>query len=98
MPEVAKALIPDDRDVGSRWTPRLAKAGWTPIVDHFLDNYRKLGISNVEALFLVHLLRFKWTSRMPFPGFKKIAAKMGITPTAARGHARRHHHGRRWRE
>ncbi len=80
---------PEQRDVAARWTPHLATGGWTPVVDYFLDHYRELGITNLEAIFLVHLIRFKWTTQMPFPGFKRIAKKMGISATAARGHARR---------
>jgi DNA-binding MarR family transcriptional regulator len=84
-PVIAKNGI---RDVAARWTPNLARGGWTPVCDLFLDSYKKLGITNLEALFVIHLVRFKWSSAMPFPGFKRIANKMGITPTAARAHAR----------
>ena len=80
---------PDQRDVAARWTPHLATGGWTSVVDFFLDHYQDLGITNLEAIFLVHLIRFKWTKEMPFPGFKRLAKKMGISATAARGHARR---------
>ncbi len=80
---------PEQRDVAARWTPHLASGGWTPVVDYFLDHYRELGITNLEAMFVVHLIRFKWTSQMPFPGFKRIAKKMGISATATRGHAKR---------
>jgi hypothetical protein len=80
---------PEQRDPAARWTPHLAAGGWTPVVDVFLDRYHELGITNLEAMFLIHLIRFKWTSAMPFPGFKRIAKKMGISATAVRGHARR---------
>lgn len=40
-------------------------------------------------MFLVHLVRHKWSASMPYPGYKKIATRMGISPTAARGHARK---------
>ncbi len=76
------------RDIGVRWTTKLAAAGWTPISDLFLDSYRTLEITNLEAMFLIHLLRHKWTAQMPFPGFKRLATRMGVTPTAARGYAR----------
>jgi DNA-binding MarR family transcriptional regulator len=76
------------RHIGSRWTEKLAETGWTPIVDAFLDHYGKLGISNPEAMFLVHLLRYKWDSEMPFPGFNGIAEKMQVTDTSVRKYAR----------
>ena len=68
---------------------RAVSSRWTPVVDFFLDSYRKLGISNLEAMFIIHLLRFKWTAEMPYPSFKRIARMMGVSATAVRGHARR---------
>src|SRR4051812_27140574 len=78
------------REVASRWTPALVGGGWTPISDFFLESYRKLNppISNPEALFVIHLMRHKWDDQHPFPGFATIAKRMGISTTAARGHAR----------
>ena len=76
------------RTIGSRWTPSLAIFSWTPISDFFLDNYRQLGISNLEAILIIHLMRHKWTVEMPFPGFKRLANRMGMTPTGVRAHAR----------
>jgi len=76
------------RSIASRWTASLAVHGWTPISDFFLDQYRQLGITNLEAMFIVHLVRHKWTAEMPFPGFKRLAKRMGMTPTAVRAHAR----------
>jgi hypothetical protein len=76
------------RTIGSRWTPSLAILSWTPISDFFLDNYRQLGISNLEAMLIIHLVRHKWTVKMPFPGFKRLAKRMGMTPTGVRAHAR----------
>jgi DNA-binding MarR family transcriptional regulator len=84
----ATAAIPRTRDVSARWTPNLARDGWTPVADVFLDNYRKLGLSNLEAMFVIHLVRHKWSSAMPFPGFKRLATRMGLTSTAVRTHAR----------
>jgi DNA-binding MarR family transcriptional regulator len=79
------------RSVAARWTAALAASGWTPIVDSFLDNYSRLRppISNQEAMFIVHLVRFKWSDDSPYPGFTTIARKMGMTATMARSHARR---------
>ncbi len=42
----------------------------------------------MEVLLIVHLMRFKWDAAAPFPGFKTIAKKMGITATSVRNHAR----------
>jgi DNA-binding transcriptional ArsR family regulator len=75
-------------NVAARWTPHLAKDGWTPVVDAFLDFYHGLKISNTEAMFLIHLIRHKWTTRMPYPSFSKIASKMGLSVDAIRLHAK----------
>jgi hypothetical protein len=80
-----------NRAVSSRWTPRLAKVGWTPISDFFLDNYHRLNppIKHAEAMFVVHLMRHKWDTKAPYPGFKMVAKKMGISAEAVRMMARR---------
>jgi DNA-binding MarR family transcriptional regulator len=76
-------------EVSRRWTPELVQSGgWTPIIDGYLDNYAELGISTGEAMFIIHLIRFKWTEEAPFPSFVQVAKRMGITDTAVRKHAR----------
>ena len=64
-----------EKDLGKRWTPKLAEAKFTPIPKAFLDYYGDLypKITSAEAIFIVHLLSFKWDERLPFPGFKTIA-------------------------
>ncbi|MBX9677306.1 MAG: helix-turn-helix domain-containing protein [Gemmataceae bacterium] len=78
------------RDVAARWTPMLSKKGWTPICDYFLDSYTRLApkITNLEALLIIHLMRYKWDAEAPFPGFRALSKRMGITATSARNHAR----------
>jgi DNA-binding MarR family transcriptional regulator len=68
----------------------LSSKGWTPVCDYFLDSYSKLNpkISNLEALLIIHLIRHKWDAEAPFPGFKTLSKRMGITATSARNHAR----------
>jgi len=89
--ETAKPARPaSDRKPADRWTQNLVKRGWTPISDFFLDNYHRLTppLKHSEAMFVVHLMRHKWDKAAPYPGFKAIARKMGISPEAARLHAR----------
>ena len=83
-----KARAP--RDVSARWTEALTSQGWTPIADFFLDSYAKLDppLTNAEAMLVIHLIRHKWDSAPPFPGFTTLARRMGISATAARAHAR----------
>lgn len=78
------------RIVSSRWTPALVSGGWTPVSDYFLDSYTKLTppLTNGEAMLVIHLMRHKWDEAPPFPGFKTLARRMGITATSVRNHAR----------
>ena len=39
-------------------------------------------------MFIIQLLSFKWDEKMPRPGFKTIAKRMGISDTQARSYAR----------
>jgi Helix-turn-helix domain len=41
-----------------------------------------------EAMFVLHLMQFKWDDAAPFPGYKRIAAQMGISHKMARTHAK----------
>jgi Helix-turn-helix domain len=78
------------RIVSARWTPDLVSGGWTPVSDYFLDSYTKLTppLSTSEAMLVIHLMRHKWDAAPPFPGFKTLARRMGVTATSVRNHAR----------
>lgn len=78
------------RTPADRWTKALVKNGWTPVSDDFLRLYGELypAISNGEAMFIIQLLSFKWDQKMPRPGFKTVAKRMGISDTQARSYAR----------
>ncbi len=82
--------LPPPRQVSDRWTPLLAGLGWTPIVDFFLDNYHRLPrpLKYAEAMFVIHLMQYKWDAGAPFPSLSTIARKMGISAQAARSYAR----------
>jgi DNA-binding MarR family transcriptional regulator len=90
MPTTAESSRVAQRIVSARWTPALTQNGWTPVSDYFLDNYTRLtpALTNSEALLVIHLMRHKWDNAPPFPGFKTLARRMGITDTSARNHAR----------
>lgn len=79
------------REVAKRWTPQLIEDGWTPVSDFFLRNYHRLSppITNSEAILVIHLMSHKWDHQAPYPGFKTLARRMGMSMTAARGHARK---------
>lgn len=78
------------RQVKKRWTPKLVEDGWTPVSDFFLKNYHRLSppVTNSEAMLIIHLMMHKWDESAPYPAFKTLAKRMGMSVTAARGHAR----------
>jgi hypothetical protein len=86
------------RDVALRWTKKLAEPGFTPVVNYFLHNYHRLNppITTPEAMFVVHLMSFKWDQSMPRPAFLTIATRMGISTTMARNHARTLENGKKY--
>jgi hypothetical protein len=45
------------------------------------------GHSAGEALFVLHLMSFKWNRELPYPTYKTIAKRMGITDKMARRYA-----------
>lgn len=88
--KLAGQAAPTKCSIALRWTKKLVEGGWTPVSDYFLENYHRLNppITTTEAMFIVHLMLHKWDEKPPYPGFKTLAKRMGITPTAARNHAR----------
>src|SRR6266446_3271164 len=75
MPGKAKRPA-SDYGVEKRWTSTLAKRGFTPIVQSFLDNYSALQISSAEAMLIVQLMSFKWDEGAPFPAMGLLASRM----------------------
>ncbi|OGC64825.1 hypothetical protein A2274_03485, partial [candidate division WWE3 bacterium RIFOXYA12_FULL_43_11] len=60
-----------------RWSPIVAKAGWTPIANVFIENYCKLDINPNEAMFLIHCFMYKWTVDKPYVSLTKVSIQMG---------------------
>jgi hypothetical protein len=92
---------PSVRDISARWTPKIAKLGWTPISVFFLDNYSRLTppLRYSEAMFVIHLMRHKWDSNAPYPSFGTLAKRMDVSAEAARSYARSlEKKGYLWRE
>lgn len=66
------------------------KKGYVPLPVLFLHHYAELKpfpLTSGEALFVLHLMEFKWDEENPFPGYKTLAKRMGISPKMARRHA-----------
>jgi DNA-binding MarR family transcriptional regulator len=72
------------------WTPILARTRFVPVVRGFLENYSSLKpfpLTHGEAMFVIHLMQFKWDEAAPFPGYRRLARLMGVTDKMARRYA-----------
>jgi hypothetical protein len=80
------------RSAAARWgdDPALFRQGFVVVPNRFLHNYASLKpepLSAGEALFVLQLMSFKWDKALPFPSYKTIARRMGITDKMARRYA-----------
>lgn len=78
------------RVAADRWTSNLIQGGYTPISNFFLEYSHELrpGITHGEAMFIIHLMSFKWDEEMPYPAYKTLAKRMFIKHAQARKIAR----------
>ena len=55
----------------------------------FLRHYSRLQphLTHAEALFVIHLMEFKWDQAAPFPSYATLAHRMGVTTKMARRYA-----------
>jgi hypothetical protein len=79
------------RSLAQRWKhSELFARGFVALPTLFLHHYAHLkphALTSGEALFVIHLMEFKWDEKAPFPGYATIAARMGISDKMARRHA-----------
>jgi DNA-binding MarR family transcriptional regulator len=65
----------------------LKEDGFVPVSTFFLENYHRLkpfDLTYGEAMFVVHLMRYKWDESAPFPAYKTIAQRMHVSTKSAR--------------
>ena len=74
-----------------RWKyEELFQKGYVAVPALFLHYYAQLKpfpLTSGEALFVLHLMTFKWDTEEPFPGYKTLAKRMGVSDKMARRHA-----------
>jgi DNA-binding MarR family transcriptional regulator len=73
------------------WSPVLARTRYVAVVHGFLDHYASLkpySLTIGEAMFVVHLMRYKWGEDSPFPGYKTLAKQMGVSDKMVRRYAK----------
>ena len=80
------------RSAAARWgdDPSIFRQGFVVVPTRFLSNYASLKpepLTAGEALFVLQLMTFKWDTALPFPSYKTIAKRMGITDKMARRYA-----------
>jgi DNA-binding MarR family transcriptional regulator len=90
-PLSTKAAAAAARSFAKRWKHHeLFAKGFVAVPTLFLHHYAHLkpyALTSGQALFVLHLMEFKWDSDAPFPGYATIAQRMGISDKMARRHA-----------
>ena len=81
------------RDIVTRWggDPDILSKGYVAVPVNVLSlaaTSKPFCLTPTEVLFVVQVMSFKWDEKAPFPGYKTIAARMGISETYARKLAR----------
>ena len=82
--EVGHALSGDH--VSGSYDPRLTayfgdavlQAGFMPVPHLFLRHYRELGLSHIQAMFVLQLMEIAWDVSSPPTSVSKLAARMGV--------------------
>src|SRR5579872_6120930 len=68
------------RSIAVRWgSSRLFDEGFLGVPAAFLKYYTLLELTAGEAMFVLQLMSFKWNEQAPFPSYKTLAQRMGIT-------------------
>src|SRR5689334_18410070 len=81
------------RDIVTRWggDAAMVAKGFVAVPTQFLLSCAAMkpwGLTVPETLFVIHIMSFKWDAKAPFPGYKTVAARMGISEQYARKLAR----------
>lgn len=78
---------PNKYPFAEMWAAELEDDGHVRISTFFLENYHHLkpySLTHGEAMFVVHLMQHKWGKDAPYPGYKTIAKRMGVSDKTAR--------------
>jgi DNA-binding MarR family transcriptional regulator len=80
-----------NRSLTARWNhEELFDNGYVPIPARFLELYAYLKphpLTPSEAMFVLHLMSFKWTDRLPFPSYQRLAERMNVSDKMVRRYA-----------
>lgn len=80
-----------NRSFTARWGHEaLFQKGYLVVPTLFLRYYAHLKpypLTGGEALFVLHLMEFKWDASDPYPAYKTLAQRMGVSDKMVRRHA-----------
>jgi hypothetical protein len=80
------------RSHAARWKHAdLFAFGFLSVPAVFLQHYATLKpypLTTSEAMFVLQLMSFKWDAKAPFPSYRTLAARMGVTEKMARRYAK----------
>lgn len=84
----------ESRSAVERWGQMrdLFIEGFIVVPNRFFKRYATLRpepLTSGEALFVLHLMTFKWEAAAPYPSYGTLAKRMGITDKMARRYAQR---------
>ncbi|HEX6749275.1 MAG TPA: helix-turn-helix domain-containing protein [Longimicrobium sp.] len=79
-----------NRALVARWGGKeeILAEGWVGVPISFLKYFGSLNLTPTEAIFIIELMGYKRDERAPFPGYKALAKRMGVSPDYARKLAR----------
>ena len=78
-----------NHSLAARWgSSQLFNEGFVGVPATLVTRYARLGLSTSEFVFVLQLMLFKWSDESPFPSYKVVAKRMGVTTEMARRHAR----------
>lgn len=93
VPRINKKTAQPIRSATARWGNRddLFYGGFLVVPTKFFTTYASLrprALTSAEALFVLHLMCFKWEADDPYPSYATLAKRMGVTPKMARLYAK----------
>lgn len=70
-----------EKESTKKWGSLVMKIGFSTIPSLIFQGQRRLGLSPVQLVLLLHMVDFWWKqSQMPFPSKTLLAERMGLSP------------------
>lgn len=73
LPEVDKVNFEE------KWSPSIAKKGFTMIPNLLLQNISELELTPIETVVLILIESHRWDMRMPYPSVEKLSKMIGVS-------------------